>query len=198
MTTTTSDLRGRIDAAENHQLEVAAERDQIAFAALVERNPAAVKKLAALNAELARASTELASLNAAFAEAGRRSAVAEACRRDAEERDDATKALELLDSFEKRGAALDEKFNEAIAEFSLLSEDFRQLERLGFAPTTYALVHSNMRLALKSRLMGTGLAVEHLAPHHRRNFIDVIEGWASHVRARATARLKRNAAKSAA
>jgi hypothetical protein len=146
-TTTDKDLRGKIAAAETHQLEVAAERDEVAYNALVLRDREAIKRLDALNAELARVSTEIASLKAALAESGRRSAAAAAEQRDTTERSNAEKALALLDTFAKRGAVLDAKFDEAIAEYAGLFGEFRELEKLGFSPTTYRMVAITMRTA---------------------------------------------------
>jgi hypothetical protein len=186
------ELHGRIDAAQTRQLELEAERSEIAYAAHVERNAAAAKRLTEIGTEFGQLSSEIASLTAALTEVGKRAAAAEATKRDGTERDNATKALALLDSFAKRGKALDEAFDTAITEYNSLCDEFRQLDRLGYAPTTFALVNSNMRLALKTKVMGTGLVVEHLQTHLRRDFISVIEGWASHVKARAMARINRN------
>jgi hypothetical protein len=54
-----------------------------------------------------------------------------------------------------------------------------------------------MKLALLTKLMGTDLVVEHLAPHQRRTFVGAITGWASHIRERATARINKAASKAA-
>lgn len=195
--TTIADLKGRIAAIEGREIELTAERDELAYAAHIERNGKAVKRLAEIGTELQHLADETASLNAAIAEAGRRAAAADTADRDAAEREKAEKALVLLDSFAKRGAALDAKFDEAIAEFNAMSKEFRELEALGYPPTTFALVASNMKLALKTKLMNTGLIVEHLAPHMRRNFLTALEGWTAHTRGRATARLNQKAATAA-
>jgi hypothetical protein len=196
--TTVADLRAKIDALEGTQIELIAERDEISFAAVVERNKKAAGRVAEINAALLVMQSEEATLKAALAEAQRRALAADAAERDATKREKAQKAIALLESFSKRGAALDAKFDEAIAEFNAMSAEFRQLDALGYAPTTHALVASNMKLALKTKVMSTGMHVEHLAPHMRRNFITVVDGWVSHVKARADALLNTKTAAEAA
>jgi hypothetical protein len=70
-----------------------------------------------------------------------------------------------------------------------LTRDVRQLEALGYSPSTYALIAKNMQSAVATKLQFTELRQAFLAPHERRNFVDVIEGWGRSVRMRATARL---------
>jgi hypothetical protein len=73
--TTTVELRSKIDAAQTRQLELEAERSEIAYAAHVERNAAAAKRLTEIGSEFAQLSNEIASLTAALAEVGRRADV---------------------------------------------------------------------------------------------------------------------------
>jgi hypothetical protein len=195
--TTTIELRNRIDVIESKKIILASQRDDVAFAALVDREPGAVKQAAEINAKIAELMTEESMLNAALKVAVKRENEVKAAQSDAAERDNAAKALDLLESFAKRGAALDAAFGAAIAEYIGLSEEFRQLERLGYGPTTYPLVKVTMRTALLTKLMGTDLMVEHLAPHARKTFEGAIESWSSNVRGKAQARLNRNKSKAA-
>jgi hypothetical protein len=193
-----TDLRGRIADLDTKRLTLMAERDELSYSAVVERNSVAAKRVAEINSELSRLADEVATLRSALTEAGRRAAAAKAAGHDGKERDNAEKALALLDEFAKDGAELEEAANAVIEKFNDLSKKSRELTALGYAPATPALVDSNMKLALKTKLMGTGLIVEHLAPHMRRTFTSVIQSWTDHVRARATARLNKTAAKNAA
>jgi len=142
--------------------------------------------------------TRLEGLDHALAGARRRVSAADADVEDEAARRRAAEALELLDAFAKRGAALDSKFSQVIHEYQALCGDFRQLEKLGFPPTTYALVQLNMRRAATAALMSAGLAEAFLAPLDRRSFSQVVDGWTSAVRGRATARLERNQMKESA
>jgi hypothetical protein len=195
--TTTSELRAKIDAIESKKIILASQRDDVSYSALVDREPGAVKQAAEINAKISELTAEESMLNAALKVASKREAEAKAAQSDAQERDNAEEALDLLESFAKRGAALDAAFNAAIAEYTELSEEFRQLERLGYGPTTYPLVKVTMKTALLTKLMGTDLVVEHLAPHARKTFEGAIEGWSSNVRGKAQARLNRNKSKAA-
>jgi hypothetical protein len=191
---TESDLRVRVGTIEGRQIELKAERDELSFSAAVEKNAKSAKRIAEIDTELSHLSSEVTTLQVAIVESGKRAAAAQAAARDGEERADAQKALELLDSFARRGIEMDKKFDEAVAEFNALCAEFRQLEKLGYPPTTFNLVISNMKLALKTKIMGTGLIVEHVAPHLRRDFLSAVAGWTASVRNRATARLNKTAA----
>ena len=136
---------------------------------------------------------EISSLESAIDEAKRRLAHAEALAVDEAEKEKTRTALALLDDFAKRGEALDRALEKFVREYDELSRDFRQLEKLGFAPTSFALIKLNMKAATSTKLMFTDIQQDFLAPHARRNFVETVEGWAANVRSRASARLKRNA-----
>jgi chromosome segregation ATPase len=152
------------------------------------------KRLDKLEAEMAKAAMEVASLESAIGEAKKRVEAAEADEVDEAELARARDALALLDSFAKRGDDLQQSLDKFIANYAELSKDFRQLEAQGYAPTTWSLVKVNMQAAVATGLQFTDLRQAFLAPHERRDFRAVIEGWARHIRGRAEARLNRNAA----
>ena len=52
--TTTVELRNRLDAIESQKIILTSSRDDIAFAALVDRNPKAIAEASELNAKIAR------------------------------------------------------------------------------------------------------------------------------------------------
>ena len=146
-----------------------------------------------LNAKAAMVAAEVASLEAAIVEAQRRVDQAMADERDEVERAKARDALALLDDFSQRGKLLDESMDKFVRPYDELTRDFRALQLLGYEPTSYPLVQINMQAAVATKLQFTDLRQNFLAPHARRDFISVIEGWARHVRGRAEARLNRNA-----
>jgi hypothetical protein len=156
------------------------------------------KKLDKLDQEAAKLAADITSLSAAIVVARRHVAEALAAETDDVARDKAERALALLDDFTKRGAKLDAALAAFLNEYAALSSDFHKLDALGFAPTTYALVKSNMSAAVTTALQFTEMRQGFLAPHERRNFVTVIEGWGRNVRMRATARLNSKAAAKAA
>jgi hypothetical protein len=146
-TTTADDLRGRIILIDDRRVELSAELEELSYLSLVERDARATKRLREITQELGHLDTEKLTLNGALAGIGRREAEAKAVERDETERDRAGKALALLDSFAKRGAALDVAFGEAIGEYNALAAEFRELEKLGHSPTTFPLVKITMKYA---------------------------------------------------
>jgi hypothetical protein len=156
------------------------------------------QELDGLNAKATALALEIVSLEAAIAEGKRRVDAAVAAEVDEADREKARHALALLDDFSRRGEALDKALSKFVGEYGELVSDFRQVEALGYPPATLALVRINMRAATASKLMFGDLQQSFLAPHERRSFIDVIDGWSRQIRARAAARLERNARAKAA
>lgn len=194
---TLQNLRTKLDEAQSQADEIRAAIKEIAFEAH-SGDAVARKQLDKLIADEGKQLPEIRSIEEAITVAQRRVAEARAAETDADAKGRAEKTLVLIDSFEKRGAALDKKFAAAIAEYVDLSNDFRQLDALGYAPTTWALVKINMRAAVATKLQFTDLRQDFLAPKERRDFIAVIAGWSQNVRAKATARLNKPTAEKAA
>ena len=203
MTTTTddarkvlADLEAKLADAKSRQDQVESELKEIAFAAHTGEADAR-KRLERLHADTAKISAEVLSLEAAVVEAKRRVREAEAAESDDVARAKAERALALLEDFTKRGAELDEALGAFLGKYAALTADFHKLDALGYAPTTFALVKSNMQAAAATALQFTELRQAFLAPNERRNFVTVIEGWGRNVRMRATARLNAKTAKAA-
>jgi hypothetical protein len=199
MTTQTEDakvvlqgLETKLSDARMRHAETQARAMELAFPANT-GDESARKKLDGLNAKAAMVAPEIASLEAAIVTAKRHVADAEAAEVDEAERGKAREALALLDDFSHRGKLLDESLDKFVRQYDELARDFRALQLLGYEPTSYPLVQINMQAAVATKLQFTDLRQNFLAPHSRRDFISVIEGWARHVRGRAEARLNRNA-----
>lgn len=156
------------------------------------------KRLDKLVAETPAIEVERRSLEYAVRAAKERITSIAAASADAVERDKAEKALALIETFRKRGAALDSAFDAAIAEIGALERDFRALDLLGYAPSTWALVKINLQLAASTKLQLVGLQQNFLAPRERRNFLSAISGWSDNVARRARARVERGLMKGAA
>jgi hypothetical protein len=152
---------------------------------------AARKRLDKLIAETPSLAAEARSIEYAIASAKERLAAIEAAAADAAERDKAEKALAQFDALLKRGAALDVAFDAAIAELGALEHDFKALELLGYAPTTWNMVKINLELATQTKLQLVKLQQDSLAPRQQRSFVSVISGYADNVTRRARARIER-------
>jgi hypothetical protein len=186
---TLADLEQKLADARSRHDETQTEVKEIAYSAHT-GNPDDRKKLDKLHADTAKHGAEIMSLEAACLEARRRVAEALAAETDAAQIAKAERALVLLEDFAKRGAKLDAALAGFLNEYAALTSDFHKLDALGFAPSTWALVKSNMGAAVATALQFTELRQAFLAPHERRNFVTVIEGWSFSVRQRAEARLK--------
>ena len=183
-----SSLEEKLADVRRWKNEIEASTEETAFAAHVDGGDARAK-LDNLNEQAVAAGREIASLETAIVEARARLASAQAVELDAEQKAKASPALALLSEFEVRGEALDKAFEKALSEYADLEKDFHQLAALGYSPTSFALVSTNMQRVVSTKLQFTPLRQEFLAPHERGTFGAVIAGWAANVRARAEARL---------
>jgi hypothetical protein len=191
------DLEQKLASQRARHDETQTEASAIAFAAHIDGGEAR-KKLDKLHADAAKHGAEIMSLEAAIIEARRRLAEALAAESDDVARAKAEQALALLEEFGKRGQELDEALDAFLAKWEALKSDVHRLDALGYSPSTYALIAKNMQSAVATKFQFTELRQEFLAPHQRRQFVTVIEGWAFSVRMRATARLKAKTAAKAA
>jgi len=183
-------LETKLFDARARQAETQAKAAELAYPANT-GDESARKKLDGLNAKVAMVAAEIASLEAAIVTATRHVADAEAAEVEEAERGKAREALQLLDSFSKRGAQLETGLAAFVEEYVALTREFHALDRLGYPPATWSLVQVNMALAIGTKLQATNLHQRFLAPHERRDFRDVIDGWSKHLRAKASARLNR-------
>jgi DNA repair exonuclease SbcCD ATPase subunit len=172
------DLRGKIAAIEGRQIELAAERDEIAYTAHVERDKTAVKRLAEINAEIAHLSSELTSLNAALEEAGRRATAAVSAEAAEAEKARAEQALPIAERLAERGKKLDAAIQEYCANFNGVKEDLDALARLGVPIPTRDLVRVNLRRANDAAQASLDKTSRPVPPNQRHSFDSLLRGWA--------------------
>lgn len=194
---TLHDLEEKLAATRIAQAKHVEGAKDVAFAAHT-GDDLARKQLTKLESDAARLALEITGIDAAISEARRRVGAAIAADADEAEREKARHALALLDDFGRRGDALNGALEKFIREYEQLTSDFHQLDRLGYGPTTYPMIKHNMCAAVATKLQFTDLRQNFLAPDERREFSSVIEGWARNIRAKASARLSRNAPSKAA
>ena len=129
--TTITDLLSKIDALEGTTIELTAERDELAFAAHVERNAKAVKRLAEISTELDHLGNEKATLEAAIAEAGRRAAAVSAAEMAEAERLRAKEALPIAERLAGLGAKADAAAKEYASCLVQIDAAIDELAKLG-------------------------------------------------------------------
>ncbi len=188
-----TEMAGKLADARERLSAATAAADQVAFSAH-SGDKAAIAALAKHNAEAATASAEARSLEAALSEAQRRVAAAEAAAIDEREREKAERALEAAAAFHERGERVVAALEALVSELMGFERDYRELLLLDYAPTsTWSLAQVNIVLSLHTRLQGLGLHVRPLQHHEKKDLLELVSAWETNIRARAKARLNRNA-----
>ena len=179
---TINDLRAQLVDIEGRQVELLAERDEISYGALVERDKNAIARLAALNAELSNLKNQSASLESALREATKREvAVAEAERQEKRKANAAAAADTLLHA-EDTAALLTQAMADIRSHAVTLQTKFAEIRRLtGIGPTDQ-MIRIHLARSLKAATMGSPIQLEHLAPSERVPVDAVIGPWANSIR----------------
>jgi chromosome segregation ATPase len=180
------DLRTRLASIEENQTELLAERDDggAAFAAHVEGNPTAVRRLAEINAELSRLQAEASTVGAALAEASRREMQARDKDAAARRRAEAEEADVILAEIEKLAESMDAamvSLKAAAVDFQIKMETVRRLT--GSGPQHQA-IRVHLARAISSGLTGLPQHSDLLAPRERRSMTELVASWATQVRNR--------------
>jgi hypothetical protein len=176
--TTVKDLRNQISVLEDRQLKLGAERDELAFASIVERNGQATKRLNEITAEFVTIANEIATLNAAIAEAGRRAdAAAKAASAEAE-RKRAEQAEPIAKRMAERGAKLDAAIKEYCEHYAAIQADIDELARLGVPIPSRAIVQVNLRRSHEAHTASIDKVARAVPPHGRHTFDKLTQGWA--------------------
>jgi hypothetical protein len=175
--TTVKDLYNQIAVLEDRQLKLGAERNELAFASVVERNGQATKRLNDINAEFVTIANDIATLNAAIAEAGRRAdAAAKAASADAE-RKRAEQAEPIAQRLAERGRKMDEAIAVYCKEFKGISEDIDALMRLSVPVPTRELVRVNLNRSHDAATMFLDKTSRPVPPLERHPFSKLTTGW---------------------
>jgi hypothetical protein len=181
-TSITDNLRAQLVDIEGRQTELIAERDEYSFAAVVERQPAAIKKLEAVNSELDALKHKTASLEAALREAVKRETAAAEAERDAKRRANVAAAAEVLLRAEDTAALLTKAMDDMRSHSLELQRQFAEIRGLIGVGATDQQVHVFLTRCVKTALMGTPAQIEHLAPNERTDVNAVVAPWATSIR----------------
>jgi hypothetical protein len=177
--TTITDLLSKIDALDGTKIELIAERDELSFAALVERDKKSAARIAEINSKLEGMHSEAATLKAALAEARRREQVAEAAEAADTERMRLEKAMPIVDRLEARGEVMDRAIAAYVENFKAIQDDLTELTRLGVPVPGRELIAVNANRAHDSALTPLGdKFVRPVPPTMRRTFTFLLKNWA--------------------
>lgn len=179
---TLEDLRGEIVSIEGRLIELEAERSELSYAAMIEKNTDAVKRLDKVNAEIIRIVTvTLPTLRAAIEEAERREAVATATAADQDVRDRAEKARPIAERLAERGAKMDAAIAEYRLQFAGIHEDLNGLIALGVPTASRALVRVNLTTA-HTWATAVDSSARPVPPNRRHSFDFLTTGWSQPAR----------------
>jgi chromosome segregation ATPase len=196
--TTIADLRNQITEVQNKRLVLEAERDELAFAAHVERNAKAVQRLAEISTELDHLGNEKATIEAAIAEAGRRAVAASAAEAADAERKRAEKAQPIAERLAGLGAKADTAAKEYASCLVQIEAAIDDLAKLGAPVPSRSLVAVHKTLAHDSAMMGATDKTRVVPPGARRTFQFLTLGWSTPARNWIATKLSNTAAKTAA
>lgn len=188
--TVSDDLRARLGSCESRQQELLAERSEIAYAATVEKQKAAVARLAELNAELSALTNETSVLEAALKESHRREIAAEEHARAEKRRNDAREAEAICSEAEQIAEKLDKAFAEVRQHAVHYEEAMTKVRRLSGHGPAFNHIRVFMARAVMTAVERTPLHVEAVAPAIRTTFSAATASWLQNIRAHLAPLLK--------
>ena len=181
-TSITDNLRAQLVDIEGRQTELIAERDEYSFAAVVERQPAAIKKLEAVNSELDALKHKTASLEAALREAAKREIAAAEAERAEKRKANVAAAAEMLLRAEDTAALLTKAMDDMRSHSLELQRQFAEIRGLIGVGATDQQLRVFLTRCVKTATMNTPMHLEHLAPNERTDVNAVVAPWAASIR----------------
>jgi MoxR-like ATPase len=182
-TSVTDDLRRQLVDIDGRETELLGDRDEHSYAAVVERQPAAIKKLEAINSELNNLKHRAATLQAALREAVKREVAAGEADRADKRRANAAAAAETLLRAEETAAALTKTMTDLRSHSIELQRQFAEIRGLIGVGATDQQLRVFLTRCVKAAVMGTPMQIEHLAPDERTDDVNaVVAPWATSIR----------------
>ncbi len=181
--TTSGDLRSEIADIETRQVQLTAERDELAFEAIVERDKKAVARVADINAELAKLTIEIATLNAALGTAIKRDREAKAVEVASQKRADLAKAEAMLPEVEQLARQIDEAMATLQIATKAFDDKWAVIKKLSGGGPGKAQLGVILSRSLRVGLRGLpGIIVDLVPPNERHSAAEINAGWEQQVR----------------
>jgi hypothetical protein len=196
-TSVTDDLRAQQSSLKGHKDELLSEIDELSYLALIDKEPNAIARLAAINSELCNLTFQIETNEAALKEAHRRDVAAAEAERDAKRKQNAAAAADMLLNAEATAALLTQAMADLRTHAVALQSQFAEIRKLIDAGPTDQLLRINLARSLKAATMGSPMQLEHLAPDQRVPVDAVISTWATSIRNRINATTGTQPAKAA-
>jgi hypothetical protein len=182
-TITANDLRGQIAEIEEKQIKLTAERAEIAFAAVVEKDKKSATRVAEINEELTRLTNEAATIAAALKTALAREREADASEQARRKRADLEQAGAMLTEVEQLALQIDaamKALHEATTAFERAWAKIRALSGAGPHKTAIT-VHLGRTFRVGLRGL-PGIVADMVPPNERHTAADLNTGWSQQVR----------------
>jgi hypothetical protein len=190
-TTITNDLRTQISDIESKRLILGAQRDEIAYDALVLRNKKAIERAGAIGAELDQLAHQEALLNAALVTARRREAEEKASEAASRKRADLEQAEALLPRVAELAAQMDNAMKTLREASAAFEAHWSDIKRLSGAGPVGGAIKVHLDRAYRTALRGLpGLALEMVPPTERHSVSELAAGWSKQVSNVAAAQIK--------
>lgn len=160
---------------------MAERRKAASYGAHVQHDPESRKQLDAVNAEIGTHASELQSFDDALATARQRLQQAQVAQVKAEVREQARELRKAVERFVAIGRDLDRTFAHLADQGAALQAALAEVHRCGSPfPSAQQLDVLGM-ICVRSALQNSPWqrAVERTAPHERRSFRQLVEGWAA-------------------
>ena len=178
----TDDLRAQLVDIEGRQAELFAERDEHSFAAVVERQPAAIKKLEAINSELDALKHKTATLQAALREATKREIAAREEEAAEARRQNAREAEALCVDAE----AIAEKLDAAFAALRQHAQEFEDvmgaIRRKASVGPQFDHIRVFLARALRTATVRSPLHIESISPVDQTTVAAAAASWLENIR----------------
>jgi hypothetical protein len=178
------ELRSQLASLEGRQVELIAEREEISYLALVDRDKKAIERLAEINTELANTTSHASSLTAALREASSRETKAHEQEMAQKRRDDARRADVVLAEAEKLALKLDHAMAALKRDAIAFEQAMAEVRRLSGAGPQHTAMRSHLARAISSGLIGLPQHPDVLAPGERHSVTSLTTSWANQVRHR--------------
>jgi len=177
------ELRGEIGQLENKRLALEALRDDVAYDAIILREPAAIKQAAEIGTELAQLGHNESMLNAALREAIRREAEAKAADAAETTRARIEQAQSMLPEVAAMAAQIDSAMR-LLHDTTIAFEDkWAKIKEISGAGPLPAAAKVHIARSFRSGLRGLpGLAVDLVSPAQRTTMSELSASWADQIR----------------
>jgi hypothetical protein len=175
------ELRSKLGAAEQRQVELNAEILEISWAANT-GDAKAKARIDAITNELAHLATEVKSVTAALAEGARRETQARDAEISARRRADAEQADKIMLEAETLAATMDGLMASLKVAAVDLQDKMAMIRRLSGAGPQHSAIRVHLARAISSGLTGLPQHPDLLAPNERHSVADLTTAWAAQVR----------------